>query len=46
VRLAFPPAWVQKTGLVLGAPFGRLLGYPPTYAPTNARPALVGGSDY
>jgi mannose-6-phosphate isomerase-like protein (cupin superfamily) len=28
VRLAFPPAWVQKTGLVLGAPFGRLLASP------------------
>jgi mannose-6-phosphate isomerase-like protein (cupin superfamily) len=26
-------------------PFGRLLGYVPTYAPTSARPALAGGSD-
>jgi quercetin dioxygenase-like cupin family protein len=33
VRLPFPPAWIQKAGLVLGAPFGRLLGYGPTYAP-------------
>ncbi|MGH3019600.1 MAG: cupin domain-containing protein [Gaiellaceae bacterium] len=32
VRLPFPPAWIQKTGLVLGAPVGRLLGYGPTYA--------------
>jgi mannose-6-phosphate isomerase-like protein (cupin superfamily) len=40
VRLPFPPAWVQKTGLVLGAPFGRLLGYRPTYA-TDARRALA-----
>ena len=32
VRLPFPPAWIQKSGLVLGAPFGRLLGYGPTYA--------------
>jgi quercetin dioxygenase-like cupin family protein len=33
VRLQFPPAWVQKTGLMLGAPLGRLLGYEPTYIP-------------
>jgi quercetin dioxygenase-like cupin family protein len=32
VRLPFPPAWIQNAGLVLGAPFGRLLGYGPTYA--------------
>ena len=32
VRLPFPPAWMQKAGLVLGAPVGRLLGYDPTYA--------------
>lgn len=32
VRLPFPPAWVQKLGLALGAPVGRLLGYGPTYA--------------
>ena len=32
VRLPFPPAWIQKVGLVLGAPVGRLLGYGPTYA--------------
>ncbi len=31
VRLPFPPAWVQKAGLVMGAPIGRLLGYTPTY---------------
>ena len=31
VRLPFPPAWVQKLGLVGGAPTGRLLGYKPTY---------------
>ena len=33
VRLPFPPAWVQKTGLMLGAPVGRLLGYEPAYVP-------------
>jgi hypothetical protein len=31
VRLPFPPAWIQRTGLALGAPAGRLLGYEPTY---------------
>jgi hypothetical protein len=31
VRLPFPPAWLQKTGLALGAPVGRLLGYRPEY---------------
>jgi mannose-6-phosphate isomerase-like protein (cupin superfamily) len=41
VRLAFPPAWVQKAGLVCGAPFGRLLGYRSSYASTDAGPALA-----
>ena len=31
VRLPFPPAWMQKAGLAMGAPVGRMLGYPPTY---------------
>jgi quercetin dioxygenase-like cupin family protein len=31
VRLPFPPAWIQRLGLALGAPLGRLLGYEPTY---------------
>lgn len=30
-RLPFPPAWAQRTGLALGAPLGRLLGYEATY---------------
>jgi quercetin dioxygenase-like cupin family protein len=34
VRLPFPPALVQRIGLALGAPLGRLLGYRPTYVPT------------
>ena len=34
VRLPFPPAWLQRLGLLLGAPVGRLLGYKPTYAPS------------
>lgn len=31
VRLPFPPAWMQRTGLAMGAPLGRLLGFRPTY---------------
>jgi len=33
VRLPFPPALLQRIGLALGAPLGRLLGYQPTYTP-------------
>ena len=33
VRLPFPPAWLQKAGLLAGAPLGRLLGYQATYEP-------------
>jgi mannose-6-phosphate isomerase-like protein (cupin superfamily) len=35
VRLPFPPPVVQRIGLALGAPLGRLLGYAPTYAATG-----------
>jgi quercetin dioxygenase-like cupin family protein len=31
VRLPFPPAWMQRVGLAVGAPLGRLLGYGATY---------------
>jgi quercetin dioxygenase-like cupin family protein len=31
VRLPFPPAWLQKSALALGAPLGRLCGYTPAY---------------
>jgi quercetin dioxygenase-like cupin family protein len=41
VRLPFPPAWLQRAGLVLGAPVGRLLGYHPTYAPEPGAPAAA-----
>jgi mannose-6-phosphate isomerase-like protein (cupin superfamily) len=34
VRLPFPPPVVQRAGLALGAPVGRLLGYRPTYVRT------------
>jgi hypothetical protein len=40
VRLPFPPAWMQRVGLALAAPFGRLLGYTPTYE--QAAPAVEG----
>ena len=33
VRLPFPPVWMQRTGLALGAPLGSLLGYKPAYTP-------------
>jgi quercetin dioxygenase-like cupin family protein len=41
VRLPFPPAWIQKAGLALGAPLGRLVGYRPTYDQAPAPPALA-----
>jgi quercetin dioxygenase-like cupin family protein len=40
VRLPFPPAWIQRMGLALGAPLGRLLGYDATYVPSGADAAL------
>jgi quercetin dioxygenase-like cupin family protein len=33
VRLPFPPAALQKLGLVLGSPVGRILGYGAVYTP-------------
>ena len=33
VRLPFPPAWMQRIGLALGAPLGRMFGFKPTYEP-------------
>jgi mannose-6-phosphate isomerase-like protein (cupin superfamily) len=35
VQLPFPPAIVQRIGLALAAPIGRLLGYQPTYVRTG-----------
>jgi len=40
VRLPQPPAWLQRAGLALGAPMGRLFGYSPTYEPRAGTPAL------
>jgi mannose-6-phosphate isomerase-like protein (cupin superfamily) len=31
VQLPFPPAWMQRLGLAVGAPLGWLVGYGPTY---------------
>ena len=33
VQLPFPPAIVQRLGLALGSPLGRVLGYQPVYVP-------------
>lgn len=35
VRLPFPPVWMQRLGLMAGAPLGRLLGYRPVYVPAD-----------
>jgi hypothetical protein len=40
VRLPQPPAWLQRVGLALGAPLGRLVGYGATYEPQTGTPAL------
>jgi quercetin dioxygenase-like cupin family protein len=44
VRLPFPPAALQRLGLALGAPLGRLLGYEATYEPAVPANALRAGS--
>jgi mannose-6-phosphate isomerase-like protein (cupin superfamily) len=41
VRLPFPPAFVQRLGLAVGAPLGRLLGYGAVYVPAEAAPAAL-----
>jgi quercetin dioxygenase-like cupin family protein len=38
VRLPFPPAILQRIGLALGAPTGRLFGYGPVYVPSEPEP--------
>jgi mannose-6-phosphate isomerase-like protein (cupin superfamily) len=40
VRLPQPPAWLQRAGLALGAPIGRLFGYTATYEPQPGTPVL------
>jgi mannose-6-phosphate isomerase-like protein (cupin superfamily) len=41
VQLRFPPAFMQRFGLALGAPLGRLLGYGATYVPAADRPVAA-----
>ena len=41
VRLPFPPAILQRVGLALGSPAGRLLGYEPTYAGGSGATAAI-----
>ena len=45
VVLPFPPVWMQKAALAVGAPAGRLLGYTATYTPappaSNPAPATA-----
>jgi quercetin dioxygenase-like cupin family protein len=36
VRLPFPPAWMQRAALAVGAPLGRLFGYRAIAAPAAA----------
>jgi quercetin dioxygenase-like cupin family protein len=36
VRLPFPPVWMQRIGLAMGAPVGRALGFRATYEPSGA----------
>ncbi len=40
VQLPQPPAWLQKAGLALGAPLGRLFGYRETYTPAMNVPPI------
>jgi hypothetical protein len=35
VRLPIPLAWMQRMGLAMGAPVGRLLGCEPVYIPAE-----------
>jgi quercetin dioxygenase-like cupin family protein len=41
VRLPFPPAPLQKLGLLLGAPLGKALGYGPIYVPAGETVPVV-----
>jgi hypothetical protein len=41
VRLPQPPAWLQRAGLALGVPLGRVLGYEATYESQAGAPALT-----
>jgi mannose-6-phosphate isomerase-like protein (cupin superfamily) len=42
VRLPFPAVWMQRMGLALGEPLGRLMGYDASYVPSGAVAAFEG----
>jgi quercetin dioxygenase-like cupin family protein len=44
VRLPFPPAWLQRLGLAMGAPAGRVLGYRARYESSGAPAPLAGAA--
>ncbi|HET9545478.1 MAG TPA: hypothetical protein VFO88_07860, partial [Gaiellaceae bacterium] len=44
VQLPFPPAFLQRFGLAMGAPVGRMLGYEPTYRPAAPIGDLAGAT--
>ena len=44
VRLPFPPVWMQRMGLAVGAPLGRLMGYGATYVSSSAEAAFEGSA--
>src|SRR5215467_575082 len=41
VQLPFPPAFMQRFGLAMGAPVGRLFGYGATYVPAAQAPVAT-----
>jgi len=41
VQLPFPPAILQRIGLAMGAPLGKVLGYTPTYVPVESAQAAA-----
>ncbi len=44
VQLPFPPLFLQRLGLAMGAPVGRMLGYEPTYRPAAPIGDLAGAA--
>jgi mannose-6-phosphate isomerase-like protein (cupin superfamily) len=44
VQLPFPPVSLQRLGLAMGAPVGRMLGYEPTYRPAAPTGELAGAT--
>jgi hypothetical protein len=44
VQLPFPPAIIQRIGLALGSPLGRLFGYDPVFVPAEPTATAVATS--